>query len=77
MNVEELQKQAKEYREKYEEESDQEFVLVQEKGQRGKSLNRIIDEGVFNIQDQSKSRQNVDENRFPVSVVHINETVQS
>jgi hypothetical protein len=50
MSLEEIQKQGREYSERYREESDEDFVNVVEKGaQRKKSLNRQIEEGVFNL----------------------------
>ena len=50
MRADELARQGKEYQEKYSEASDESFVMVKEKIER-KTINRIIEEGVYNIKD--------------------------
>jgi uncharacterized alpha-E superfamily protein len=53
MKAEELEKHREEYKQKYDEvdNSDESFVLVVDKNA-GKSLNRQIEEGVFNIRQE-------------------------
>jgi hypothetical protein len=47
MKLEELARQGAEYREKYEEMSEDSFVFVKEKER--KTFNRILEEGIYNI----------------------------
>ena len=55
MKAEELEKHREEYKQKYDEvdNSDESFVLVVDKNG-SKSLNRQIEEGVFNIKDEDR-----------------------
>jgi len=48
MKLEELNRQGAEYKEKYEEMSEDSFVYVKER----KTLNRVIEEGIYNIKPQ-------------------------
>jgi len=50
MKLEELARQGAEYREKYEEMSEDSFVFVKEKER--KTFNRILEEGIYNIKPQ-------------------------
>jgi hypothetical protein len=45
MKLEEVARQGQEYLKRYSEESDESFVMVKER----KTLNRIVEEGVYNI----------------------------
>lgn len=47
MKLEELARQGAEYKEQYEEKSEDSFVLVKEKER--KTLNRVVEEGIYNI----------------------------
>lgn len=50
MKLEELARQGAEYKEKYEEMSEDSFVFVKEKER--KTFNRILEEGIYNIKPQ-------------------------
>lgn len=47
MKADELARQAEQYKERYEEDSEDSFVMVRER----KTLNRIVEEGIYNIKD--------------------------
>lgn len=47
MKQEELQRQGKVFEEKYDQESNESFVMVKEK-----TFNRIVEEGIYNIKEQ-------------------------
>lgn len=47
MKADELVREGAEYKERYEEESEDSFVMVKER----KTFNRIIEEGIYNIKE--------------------------
>ena len=55
MKLEELARQGAEYKEQYEEKSEDSFVLVKEKER--KTLNRVVEEGIYNIKPSDYDEQ--------------------